>query len=76
MFLLDLTLLGLVLTLSESEDKIDWDLEDSSEWDPVFLLVGERGMLSSPLMNEELSLFILGDKIAGEVGMFECEFVT
>ena len=72
--LIDLTLLGLVFTLSESDDNIEGDLEDSSEWEPVFLLVGERGRLSSPLMKEELSLFIFGDRIAGEVGTFEWEF--
>ena len=72
---LDLTLLGRVLALSESEDNIEGDLGDSSELDPVFRLVGDLGRLSSPLMKEELSLFILGERIAGEEGMLVCTLV-
>jgi hypothetical protein len=67
----DLTLLGRILTLSESEDKNEGDMVVSSEFDPVVRLVGDLGKLLSPFINEELSLFILGERIAGEVEMLE-----
>ena len=54
--------MGLFLTLSESEDNMEGD---SSEFDPVFRLVGDLGIFSSLLINEELNLFIFGDRIVG-----------